>query len=88
MLTSVEKAVPVCRASDFIKPEVQTMLGLKSDTILYAELAEPMENLPKSIDTLSTLGFMSIWQAYCDKKEECYDLKERVAALEELLKQK
>lgn len=88
MKINADKAAPVCRASDFINPEVQVLLGLNSDTILYAELNEPTEGLPKGVDTLSTLGFMSIWQAYCDKKEECYDLKERIADLEDLLKNK
>jgi len=88
MAITVEKAVPICRASDFINPEVQKVLGLKSDTILYAELDHETGELPKGIDTLSTLSFMSLWQSYCDKKEEVYDLKERVAALEDLLKNK
>ena len=30
--------------------------------------------------------FMQIWQAYCDKKSECEDLRERIAELEAIRK--
>jgi hypothetical protein len=33
-------------------------------------------------EALPNDGFLQLWQAYCDKKSECDDLRERIAELE------